>query len=62
VKWRKEQHTDEAEKAREKAQADLDETRARWPEVRRVAASLREVREANHFAERIESLIRGGPA
>lgn len=58
--WRRERRNDDARQAREKAEADLEKTRARWPEVNRVVASLREVREANHFAERIESLIRGG--
>lgn len=39
-----------------KAQETLDQTRSRWPEVREVATSLREVRERNGFAEAIEHL------
>lgn len=49
----------EASRAKNEAQANYDSVKRQWPEVNRVAASLREVRERNHFAERIESLIRG---
>lgn len=45
--------------ARERAEIDLAESQARWPEVNTVARSLRELRERNHFAEQIQYTFRG---
>jgi len=39
------------------AQERLDQTRARGPEVRRLAASLRELRQENHFSERLAAML-----
>lgn len=50
----------EGEKARAKAAGELAEARARWPEVNRVAQSLRDLRERNHFSEQIELIFRDG--
>lgn len=47
--------------AKAKARVDLADTRATWPEVRRVAASLREIRIRNDFAEQLEQIFHGGP-
>lgn len=49
----------EAERARLDAVVNLARTEARGPEVRRVAKSLRQLREANHFVGQIEALIQG---
>lgn len=46
--------------AKAKARVDLADTRATWPEVRRVAASLREIRIRNDFAEQLEEIFHGG--
>jgi len=46
--------------AHQEATENLADARAKGPEVRRVAASLRELREQNHFAVRIERLYQGG--
>lgn len=40
-------------RARAEAETNLVEAVALWPEVKRVAASLRELREANGFTEQI---------
>ncbi len=45
--------------ARERAEIDLAESQARWPEVNTVARSLRELRERNHFADQLEFIFRG---
>ena len=46
--------------AKDRASQHLVEVQRRWPEVRAVADSLRESIQENHWAERIEVLIRGG--
>lgn len=46
--------------AHERAAADLADQRSRQPEVVRVAASLRELRERNHFAEQVRQIFLGG--
>lgn len=51
--------TSEADQAHTEAQHGLREARDRWPEVRRVSTSLRELRERNHFAESITATFRG---
>lgn len=48
-------------RARREAEANLDKTRAHWPEVHEVAQSLRDLRERNHFAEQILHIFEGGP-
>lgn len=40
------------------AKENLAETRALWPEVRRVAAGLRDLRQQNHFGEMITNLLK----
>lgn len=49
----------EGAKAREAAQKHLRETREQWPEVNRVAASLRELRARNGFAEQLNYIFQG---
>ena len=44
--------------AREQAENGLEEVQSRWAEVLDVAASLRELREQNHFADRIIQSMR----
>lgn len=48
------------EQARAQAERNLTQDRARWPEVRAVASSLRDLRERNHFAENIQHIFEGG--
>lgn len=50
---------DSADAHREAAE-HLKEATARWPEVRRVSKSLRDLRERNHFAAQIEMIFREG--
>jgi hypothetical protein len=52
--------TEEAAAQATRAQAALDEARAREPEVRSVAARLRAQRAENHFAELIMAALREG--
>jgi hypothetical protein len=47
------------EVARREAERHLDEVNAQWPEIRRVARSLRAMRERNHFGEAIQEIMRG---
>lgn len=44
---------DEARAARVRAEAELMAVRARWPFIRALTESLREIRTENHFAQRI---------
>lgn len=46
--------------ARRRATADLAAAQARWPEVTRVAESLRDLRERNHFAAQVRLIFLGG--
>lgn len=48
------------EQARVQAERNLSQDRARWPEVRAVSSSLRDLRERNHFAENIQHIFEGG--
>jgi hypothetical protein len=60
--WPK-RHVDEVSRgtvAREKATADLAQAQAKWPEVTRVAQSLRELRERNHFGDQVRLIFQGG--
>lgn len=41
------------------AQRNLEQTQALWPEVRRVAAGLRQIRQQNHFSELISDMLTG---
>ena len=59
MKWRRDRD-DSGLEALQAANRHLAEAQAQWPEVRRVAASLRELRERNNFAESIELVMRGG--
>lgn len=55
--WRREPSA--GSQARAHAEVQLARTRSRWPEVRAVSSSLRDLRERNHFAEQIEAIMRG---
>jgi hypothetical protein len=64
VKWpwtryREERDAFDGAEAREEATAHLAQAQARWPEVTRVAQSLRELRERNHFGEQVKLIFRG---
>jgi len=60
--WRRtrlpEHAVEEAAAARAAAGEHLAQARERDPEVRRVARELREIREANHFSERLAAMLR----
>lgn len=47
-------------RAHQQASANLASARAKGPEVKRVAASLRELREVNGFVPMLENLFQGG--
>jgi hypothetical protein len=47
--------------ARKRAQVSLAAQQAQQPEVTRVADSLRQLRERNHFAAQIRLIFQGGP-
>lgn len=49
----------EATRARKAAERALEETRAETPQYRALGESLRELREANHFALAIRASFRG---
>lgn len=51
---------DEAARAREHAEAQLERIRAETPMYAALARSLRELRERNHFAESIAATFREG--
>lgn len=62
MKWfHKKPPPSDGQDARRRASADLEEAKARWPEVVRVAASLRDLRERNHFALQIRMIFQGEP-
>jgi hypothetical protein len=48
----------EARQALESSERALRAAKSRNPEVNRLARSLREIREANHFAEKIQESFR----
>ena len=47
----------EAKAEAQAAQTRLDQTKERGVEVRRVAASLRDLRQANHFSESLAAML-----
>lgn len=49
----------EALAALEQRKKDLEEQKAKWPDVRRVAKRLSEALEENHFAERLRQAQEG---
>ena len=51
----------ESERAIAEAQEHLTTTAARSHEVRRVATSLKDIRDRNHFAEQIHAIMTGNP-
>ena len=53
---------DEATRAREHAEAQLERVRAETPMYAALGRSLRELRERNHFAESIAATFREGRA
>jgi len=48
---------DEAKEALEEAEKKLDEVKSRGEEVTNISASLKRIRERNHFSETLEELI-----
>jgi F0F1-type ATP synthase epsilon subunit len=46
-----------AEAALEDAERNLEEIKKRHPEVRRVSAALRDIREKNHLSQQIDEII-----
>lgn len=48
-----------AEQAHQTSQEALDQAKKQRPEVQAISDSLRQLRDENHFAKRIEALIRG---
>jgi hypothetical protein len=52
-------HHDDGADAVKEAEKNLAETEAQWDEVRRVSASLRNLRKDNHFAQSIEAIFKG---
>lgn len=58
--WRRKKRPTDGTAARRDAQESLDDAVARWPEVIRVATSLRQLRRENGFREQIEYLFEGG--
>lgn len=54
---------EEAQEALKEAEETLKDIQDRGEEVTKVSKSLREFRERNHFAEKLEEIIfrRGGP-
>lgn len=57
--WRRRKAESEATRARKAAEQALEQTRAQTPKYRALGESLRELREANHFAAAIAASIRG---
>jgi len=49
----------EGESARKRTEAQVGESDVRWPEVQRVANSMRELRRRNRFAEQIRNAMEG---
>lgn len=49
----------EGAQARKRTEESVGEADARWPEVSRVAASMRELRRRNRFAEQIRMAMEG---
>ena len=49
----------QSEQAKQAAQAELEQVRARWPQVKERAESLRRGRERNGFGEAMLTLFRG---
>lgn len=52
------EHKNEGAEARRAAEEHLEEARAQWPEVNRVAASLRDLRRRNGFSEQLIYILR----
>jgi hypothetical protein len=62
MKWpwnRRDERGSDGTAARIEATESLREAHERWPEVLKVAASLREVRERNHFGDRVRIIYQG---
>lgn len=63
--WQKEKidvsdvNLDAAKAAKKKSDADFMEARERDPEVKKVARTLREIRQSNHFAEQLRQALGG---
>ncbi len=48
---------DEAKKALEEAQQKLQEVQERGPEVTALSSAIKDIRERNHFIEKLQELI-----
>ncbi len=57
--FRRNREDQESVKALEEASKNLERAKERDPEVKEVAESLRCIREQNHFAERLEAIMKG---
>lgn len=51
----------DSKKALEEAKQSLRAVRSRAPEVREVATALKEIRERNHFADKLIAIMGGEP-
>jgi hypothetical protein len=56
--WSGKTDSDGGAEARRRAEKHLAEVQAQWPEVNRVAASLRELRRRNGFGEQLTWILR----
>lgn len=50
-----------AQEALEQGRRQLRETQARWPRIRRVAASLERLREDDHFSAAVRAALEDRP-
>ena len=58
--WRRHRHPGSADEALAEARREREEARARRSEVKSIASQLRDMREANHFAESIRRALGEG--
>ena len=54
---RNKESSEDSKKALEDAQQNLERVQRRGREVSRVAKALKDIRERNHFAEQLESIV-----
>lgn len=58
--WQKPKGSAKSQQAVLDATRSLEEIRSRNPEVHAVSKALRKIREQNHFAEQLQSIMGGG--
>jgi hypothetical protein len=61
MRLRRRKNEGESHKALAEAQHHVELAKSRNPEVYQVAGKLRRMREANHFAEQIYTIMSGNP-